>query len=61
MTTREIQGHLEEMFGVEVSPCLISTVTDAVMEALHAWQNRPLDTVYPILYLTQVATARGGP
>ncbi len=51
MTTREIQGHLEEMYGVEVSPSLISTVTDAVMEEVRAWQNRPLDTVYPVLYL----------
>ncbi len=51
MTTREIQGHLEELYGVEVSPSLISTVTDAVMEEVRAWQNRPLDTVYPILYL----------
>jgi putative transposase len=51
MTTREIQGHLEEMYGVEVSPSLISTVTDAVLEEVRAWQNRPLDTVYPVLYL----------
>lgn len=51
MTTREIQGHLEEVYGVEVSPSLISTVTDAVLEEVRAWQNRPLDTVYPILYL----------
>jgi putative transposase len=49
MTTREIQGHLEEMYGVEVSPSLISTVTDAVMEEVRAWQNRPRATVYPIL------------
>jgi putative transposase len=54
MTTREIQGHLEEMYGVEVSPSLISTVTDAVMEEVRAWQNRPLDTVYPILYLDAI-------
>ncbi len=51
MTTREIQGHLEEMYGVEVSPSLSSTVTDAVLEEVRAWQNRPLDTVYPVLYL----------
>src|SRR5215216_5406223 len=51
LTTREIQGHLEELYGVEVSPSLISTVTDAVMEEVRAWQNRPLDAVYPILYL----------
>lgn len=54
MTTREIQGHLEEVYGVEVSPSLISTVTDAVLEEVRAWQNRPLDTVYPILYLDAI-------
>src|ERR687884_731132 len=51
MTQREIQGHLEEIYGVEVSPSLISTVTDAVMDEVRAWQARPLDPVYPILYL----------
>jgi putative transposase len=51
MTTREIHGHLHEIYGVEVSPSLISTVTDAVLEEAREWQNRPLDAVYPILYL----------
>jgi putative transposase len=51
MTTREIQGHLEEMYQVEVSPALISNVTDAVMEEVKAWQTRPLDAIYPIVYL----------
>lgn len=51
MTTREIQGHLEEIYGVEVSPSLISNVTDAVLEEVRIWQSRPLDSVYPILYL----------
>lgn len=51
MTTRDIQGHLEEIYGVEVSPTLISNVTDGVMEEVKTWQNRPLDAVYPILYL----------
>jgi putative transposase len=51
MTTREIQGHLEEMYQVEVSPTLISSVTDAVIEEVKVWQNRPLDALYPILYL----------
>jgi putative transposase len=51
MTTRDIQGHLEEIYGVEVSPTLISNVTEAVVEEVKAWQNRPLDAVYPILYL----------
>jgi len=51
MSTREIQGHLEEIYGVEVSPTLISNVTEAVMEEVRAWQNRPLDAIYPIVYL----------
>jgi len=51
MTTREIQGHLEEMYGVEVSPTLISEVTDGVMEEVKAWQNRPLEPLYAILYM----------
>jgi putative transposase len=51
MTLSEIQGHLEEIYGVEVSPSLISTVTDAVLDEVRAWQSRPLDAVYPILYL----------
>ena len=51
MTTTDIQGHLEEMYNVEVSPELISTVTDAVIDEVRAWQARPLDPVYPILYL----------
>jgi putative transposase len=51
MSTREIQGHLEEMYGVEVSPALVSQVTDAVVEELKTWQNRPLETIYPIIYL----------
>jgi putative transposase len=51
MTQREIQGHLEEIYGVDISPSLISTVTDSVMDEVRAWQARPLDAVYPILYL----------
>jgi putative transposase len=51
MTTREIEGHLKEMYGVEVSPTLISSVTEAVMEEVKAWQSRPLEETYAILYL----------
>lgn len=51
MSTRDIQGHLEEIYAVEVSPSLISEVTEAVMEEVRAWQSRPLDSVYPIVYL----------
>ena len=51
MTTREIQAHLEEIYAVEVSPALISSVTEAVQDEVCAWQNRPLEPIYPILYL----------
>ena len=54
MTTRDIQAHLEEMYGVEVSPSLVSQVTRAVQEEVTLWQNRPLDEVYPIIYLDAI-------
>lgn len=54
MTTRDIQGHLQDMYGVEVSPTLISQVTDAISEEITLWQNRPLEEVYPIMYLDAV-------
>jgi putative transposase len=51
MTTREIEAHLLEIYGVEVSPTLISQITDSVSEEIQAWQARPLDALYPIVYL----------
>lgn len=51
MTVRDIQSHLEELYGVDVSPDLISRATSAVMEDVIAWQSRPLEGVYPIVYL----------
>jgi putative transposase len=51
LTVREIQGHLQEIYGTEVSPDLISKITDAVLEDAKAWQNRPLERLYPIVYL----------
>jgi putative transposase len=51
MSVREIQSHLGEMYGTEVSPTLISSVTDAVIDDARAWQTRPLDALYPIVYL----------
>lgn len=51
MSVREIQAHLTEMYGAEVSPTLISTVTDAVIDEVKTWQSRPLDALYPIVYL----------
>jgi len=50
MTVREIQGHLTELYGIDVSPDLISRVTDAVLDEVREWQNRPLDPVYPIVF-----------
>jgi len=50
LTTREIEGHLLEIYGVEVSPTLVSHVTDAVSADVQIWQNRPLEEVYPIVY-----------
>ncbi len=54
MTNREIQGHLKELYHTEISPTLISNVTDAVLDQVRAWQARPLDSVYPILYLDAI-------
>lgn len=51
MTTREIAAAFKELYDADISPTLISKVTDAVMEQVVEWQNRPLDAVYPIVYL----------
>jgi putative transposase len=50
LTVREIQAFLTEMYGVEVSPDLISSVTDAVLAEVHAWQTRPLEPLYPVVF-----------
>ncbi|MBB6255417.1 putative transposase [Nitrospirillum iridis] len=54
MSTREIAGHLRELYGIEVSADLISTVTDAVIEEVTAWQNRPLEAIYPLVFLDAI-------
>lgn len=51
MTTREIQGHLAELYGTQISPGLISQVTESVLADVNEWQSRPLDSLYPILFL----------
>lgn len=51
LSTREIKAHLEEIYSVDVSPDLISSVTEAVIEEVREWQTRPLEAVYPIVYL----------
>jgi putative transposase len=54
LSVREIQAHLKDMYGTEVSPDLISRVTDAVLEEVREWQNRPLDAVYPIVFFDAI-------
>src|SRR5574342_639935 len=51
MTTRDIQAQLQELYGVEVSATLISNVTEAVMDEVRQWQTRPLESLYPIVYV----------
>jgi putative transposase len=51
MSTRDMQSHFKEMYGAEVSHEFIANITDAVLDEVKAWQHRPLDTLYPILYL----------
>ena len=50
MTTRDIQAQLQEIYGVDVSPSLVSRVTDEVMDEVKAWQGRPLDPLYPVVF-----------
>ena len=54
MSVREIRGHLEDLYGIEVSPDLISTITDTVLEAVSEWQGRPLDACYPLVFLDAI-------
>src|SRR3954471_11568186 len=54
MSTREIVGHLRELYGIEVSPDLISAVTDAVLDEIAAWQARPLEPVYPLIFFDAI-------
>ncbi len=54
MTTRDIQGHLEEIYGIEVSPELISTVTDGILSEVKEWQSRPLNELYPIVFFDAI-------
>jgi putative transposase len=54
MTTREIESHLKEIYGVDVSPTLVSMVTEAISEEVKVWQNRQLEAVYPIVYMDAI-------
>ncbi|MBP2449556.1 IS256-like element ISRle12 family transposase [Rhizobium leguminosarum] len=54
LTVREIQGHIEEIYGIEVSPDLVSAVTNAVLEEVGEWQNRPLELCYPLVFFDAI-------
>jgi putative transposase len=54
MSTREIQGHLRELYGMEASPDLVSAVTEAVLDEVAEWQNRPLEALYPLVFLDAI-------
>jgi len=57
LSMREIEGHLRDLYGIDVSPELISTVTDAVHEQGAEWQNRPLEPLYPLVFCKRFAGA----
>jgi len=54
MSTRDIQGHVRELYGIDVSPDLVSTVTDSVLDEVAAWQTRPLEPVYPLVFFDAI-------
>lgn len=54
MTTRDIQDQVRDMYQVEISPALVSQITDGIIDELRAWRNRPLDAVYPIMYIDAI-------
>jgi len=54
MSVREIQGHLRDLYGIEVSPDLVSAVTDAVLDEIAEWQNRPLEALYPLIFFDAI-------
>lgn len=56
MSVREIQAHLLELYGLEVSPDLISTITDEVLVEVEQWQKRPLEAIYPIVYFDALSS-----
>lgn len=54
MSVREIQAHLRELYGLDASPDLISTVTDAILDEVAEWQNRPLEALYPLIFFDAI-------
>ncbi len=54
MSTRDIEDHMKDLYGIDVSPTLVSKVTDKIMPSIIEWQSRPLDRVYPIVFLDAI-------
>ncbi len=54
MTTRDIQGHIKELYGADISPAMVSSITDKVLEVAAEWQSRPLSNVYPIIFFDAI-------
>jgi transposase-like protein len=54
MSTRDIQAELQELYGIDVLPSMISKITDKIIDSSIAWQNRELDPVYPIVYMDAI-------
>jgi len=54
MSTRDIQAHIEEIYGAKISPAMVSSITDKVIEVAKEWQNRPLQNLYPIAYFDAI-------
>jgi len=54
LTTGEVQAHLAEVYGAQVSRQTISTITDKVLEGMAEWQNRPLDPIYPVIFIDAI-------
>ena len=54
MTTRDIQGHIKELYGADISPAMVSSITDKVLEVAAEWQSRPLSNIYPIIFFDAI-------
>ena len=54
MTTRDIQGHIKDLYGADISPAMVSSITDKVLDVAHEWQSRPLSNIYPIIFFDAI-------
>ena len=54
MTTRDIQSHIEEIYGIDISPTLVSNITDKIVHIITQWQNRPLEDIYAVVFFDAI-------